>query len=370
MLLAAALPSAALLLALPLSTATDILVTLVRAMDAVAGSVVHVAHPPAAWALSAEAWLATWIVVGARPWGPGPAGRWAWPRRGIRVLGLALLLWLVWPLLVAGISRTRGALRIDMLAVGDGSCYVLRSGGSTVIFDAGSASDLDAGRRTIVPALRRLGVRSVDAVAVSHPNLDHYSAVLEIADAFDPGSVLVTPQLLEAAARDPAGPVMFLLDRLSERYVPVLPVQAGHRRRFGAWRWTWLCPAGAVAYEQANEGSMVVLLEGTGRQVLLCGDIQGDALETLGDTRAELRVDVVELPHHGSHDRRAETFVRRLGPRVALQSTGRARWQRTRGRWEGALGGAEHLVTARDGACWVRIDRAGDIRWGRYRPSP
>ena len=114
-----------------------------------------------------------------------------------------------------------------MLAVGDGSCYVLRSGGRTVIFDAGSAGDLDAGRRTIVPALGRLGVRAVDAVAVSHANLDHYSAVIEIVDAVGAATVLVTPQLLETAAAEPAGPVMYLLDELARRYVPVSTVRAG-----------------------------------------------------------------------------------------------------------------------------------------------
>jgi competence protein ComEC len=367
MLLAVALPSAALLLAVPLSLGTDILITLVRAMDAVSGSIIHVAHPPAAWALAAEAWLAAWVVHGARVWGLGGSARSTWTRRTIRLIGLVLVTWLLWPQLAGGAGSARRALRIDMLAVGDGSCYVLRSGGSTVIFDAGSASDLDAGRRTIVPALRRLGVRSVDAVAVSHPNLDHYSAVLEVADAFGARSVLVTPQLLEAAAVDPAGPVMFLLDGLAERYVSVLPVQAEHSRRFGSCRWTWLYPDSAVPYEQVNEGSMVVLIEAAGRRVLLCGDIQGGALETVTDTHAGLSADVVELPHHGSHHRRAEVFVGGLAPRVVLQSTGRTRWQRTRGRWDRALGGTEHLVTARDGACWVQIDQEGRIHWGRYR---
>ncbi|MHC4317828.1 MAG: ComEC/Rec2 family competence protein [Planctomycetota bacterium] len=361
MLLALVLPSAALVLAVPLSLITDILITLVRAMDAVAISVVHVAYPPAAWAFAAEAWLVAWVALGARVWTS------AWTRRAIRLAGVVLLVWLVWPLLAAGAGSARRALRIDMLAVGDGSCYVLRSGGSTVVFDAGSASDLDAGRRTIVPALRRLGVRKVDAVAVSHPNLDHYSAVLEIVDAFGARSVLVTPQFLEAAAAEPGGPVMFLLDELVERYASVLPVQARQTRAFGSSRWTWLHPEGGAPHERANEGSMVILIEAAGRRALLCGDIQRGAMEALASDYCGLSADVLELPHHGSHHRQAEVFLGRLAPRVVLQSTGRTRWKRTRERWEEGLGGTEHLVTARDGACWVEIDRDGSLRWGRYR---
>src|SRR5207247_576105 len=94
-------------------------------------------------------------------------------------------------------------LRIDMIAVGDGSCYVLRSGGHAMVFDAGSSTDLDAGRRTIIPALRRLGVRSIDAIAVTHADLDHYSAVLEISREFGAGEVLMTPQFLQEAREQP-----------------------------------------------------------------------------------------------------------------------------------------------------------------------
>jgi beta-lactamase superfamily II metal-dependent hydrolase len=101
--------------------------------------------------------------------------------------------------------------------------------------------------------------------------------------------------------------------------------------------------------------------------VLLCGDIQREAMETLVGSEAVVSADVLELPHHGSHHRTAELFVGQVGPQVTLQSTGRTRWKRTRARWDPALDGAEHLVTARDGACWVRIDRQGSIRCGRYR---
>jgi competence protein ComEC len=284
----------------------------------------------------------------------------------IRVAGVGLTACLLWPVVTPGIAGST-ALRIDMLAVGDGSCHVLRGGGSTVVFDAGSAGDLDAGRRTIVPALRRLGVRSVDAVAVSHANLDHYSAVLEIVDEFDVESVLVTPQLFETAAGDPAGPVMYLLDELARRFVSVVSVGAGDRRSFGSIRWRWLHPDDAVQSTQINEGSMVVLIEAAGRRVLLCGDIQQRAMEILVSTHADLRADVVELPHHGSHHRAAEAFLGRIAPTIALQSTGRTRWQRTRQRWAPALAGIEHLVTARDGACWVEIDRDGAMTTGRYR---
>ena len=363
MVLAACLPSAALLMAPGLSLAADVLISIVRAMDAVPFSTVNLRHPSAVWSILAEAWVCVWILQGRRVW-----GLWARPRarRVVGLAGLGLLGWLLVPVAVPPGWLRGPALRVDMLSVGDGSCYVLRSGRGAVVFDAGSASDLDAGRRTIAPALRRLGVRRIEVVVVSHANLDHYSAVLEIVDAFDVGAVLVTPQFLAEAEADPRGPVMFLLDALAARAVRVLPVVRGESRTLGGCRWTWLHPGADQRVARVNDGSMVISVEAAGRRVLLAGDIQRDAMEELLAAGADITADVLELPHHGSHHGRAEAFVARVGPRYVMQSTGRARWERTEGRWGPLLEGAEWLVTARDGACWVEIERDGSIRHGRF----
>jgi len=354
------LPSAALITAVPLALAAEVLITIVFAMDAIGMSAVRLVCPPAAWSLAALGWVAAWGVLG-----DSVIGFWG-GRRGrllIRLVGVGVVAWLVWLMLPPALRFDRAALRIDMLAVGDGTCIVVRSGSSTVLFDAGSSSDRAVGRRVIVPALRRLGVRSIDALLVSHPNLDHYAAALELADAFTIREVLVTPQLSREARRDPYGAVMFLLGGLAERSVRVVEVAAGERRQFGRGRWSWLHPGSDETWGQLNDGSMVIRIEVAGRSVLLCGDIQRAAIEALGQLPG---ADIVELPHHGSLDTRAEAFVAGLEPSVVLQSTGRVRLRRTDSRWREVLPGSVRLVTARDGACSVVIDRSGEITVDRF----
>jgi len=353
--LAVVLPSGAMLAAVPLALGADLIIAIVRAMEAVGLSAVRVVPPPAAWSIAALAWVAAWAILGDRIsgfWG-GYRGR-----RVIPLSGLALVAWCAWPMLPPVLRLDRTALNIEMLAVGDGSCFVLRSGSSTVLFDAGSSSDPAAGRRVIVPALRRLGVRSIDALVISHPNLDHYAASFDVADAFSIGRVLVTPQFVREAELDPFGPLMFLLGGLAERRVRVIEVAAGDERLFGACRWSWLHPDPTVSYAKSNDSSMVIRIEAAGRSVLLCGDIQADAMHELGELP---RADIVELPHHGSHHERAEAFMMQLDPLVVLQSTARARWRRTDDDWSAMMGDSLRLVTARDGACGVRIDRSGRI---------
>ena len=349
------LPSAAMLLGVPLTVGADSLLSTIAAIDALPGSAIHVPFPSAWWTAAGLLWVCAFVNV--RSSRTTKAALWT-------ALGL-IVGWLYWPVIS---PRASYALRIDMLAVGDGSCFVIRSGGRTALFDAGSSTDLDAGRRSILPALRRLGVTSIDFIAVSHSNLDHYSAVLELVDEFGVGRVLVTPQMLRTATDEPDESLSYLLDGLSRRFVQVQPVAAGYQLQLGESSWTWIHPAENDRYPKPNDESMVVRIDAAGRRVLLCGDIQKKAITSLTDRYARdtdmLTADIVELPHHGSFNPAVIGFIEIVNPRIVMQSTGYRRWRADR--WEETLADRLRLVTARDGACSIRVDHAGGLRTGRF----
>ena len=253
MLLTPLLPSAGLLAGVALTVLADVLVSVVSAVDALPGSVFFVPRPSGVWALAAEGWVIAWALGAARR-----------RRRAWAAVGAGLALWLAAPHLPRWHPPD---LRVDMLAVGNGSCFVVRSGGRTLVFDAGSSSDPLVGHRVIVPALRALHVRTIDHLAISHPNLDHFSAALEVVDAFPVGQVLITPQFARAARADPAGPVRRLLDELDRRLALVSERTAGDEMTLGSARVRWLHPARDFAPAEPNDASMVVAVEARGRRV-------------------------------------------------------------------------------------------------------
>jgi beta-lactamase superfamily II metal-dependent hydrolase len=155
---------------------------------------------------------------------------------------------------------------------------------------------------------------------------------------------------------------------LTQRRVAVVETAAGVHRELGQAGWRWLNPRLAAAYEKANDSSMVIQIQCAGRRILLCGDIQSDAMNDLLFDIESIRADIVELPHHGSHHDVAEAFIDRVHPSVVMQSTGWSRWSRDR--WAKSLSSTQRLVTARDGACWVEIDVAGTIQTGRFLKWP
>jgi competence protein ComEC len=353
MMLAPLLPSAAMIIDWPLDRASDVLLHVVWWCERLPGSTLRWPPPPAAWMILALAWV--WM------WATGPGGR---RRRGVLWLSfLVLAAWLAWPL----VPLWRPALRADMLAVGNGTCILVRSGTRAALFDAGSSGRTDIGGNVIAPALRALGVRRLDFVAISHANIDHYAGVIEVTEELAVSAVLITPQFLEEAEADPGGPAAFLLATLEGRGLAIECVAAGATRRLGRAAWSWIHPPAGYAPVAVNDSSMVIRVEAAGRRLLLCGDIEGEAMEMVAAAPGGgATCEVMELPHHGSHGAGAAEFARGAGPRVVLQSTGATRLERDR--WE--LGRARRLVTARDGAVWMEVDGCGRVTCGAWGPTP
>jgi competence protein ComEC len=178
------------------------------------------------------------------------------------------------------------------------------------------------------------------------------------------GAVHVTPQFIVAAERDATSLASFVLESLTQRRVAVRRISADDHVQFGSMTWTWLHPPADVDFARDNDSSMVVRIEAGGRRILLCGDIQQDAIGQLMRAGVDVKADVLELPHHGSYLDEAVEFVKVVDADVLMQSTGWTRWQRDR--WADGLVNRRRLVTARDGACWVEILPGGEIRTGKF----
>lgn len=257
-------------------------------------------------------------------------------------------------------------VRVDMIDVGDGSCYLVRSRNGAALFDAGSLGSANAGSSIVVPALRALGVTRLDWIAVSHPNTDHFNAVPEAVEAFSVRRVLVTEQFLEYA--DHGGRVAAALIRaVTDRGAKIEPIGRGDMLRSGELVWDILHPVRQTRYDDSNDGSLVIRVSSGGFVLLLTGDSSREACRAVlaEPERASLTgVSLMELPHHGSFRPEAAALVERVASPIILQSTGQRRIARDK--WSVLLADACRLVSARDRACCVEWRETGEVRVGRW----
>lgn len=218
----------------------------------------------------------------------------------MRVLGWPLLL------LAAFAPRERiahGQVEVWQLDVGQGLAFVLRTRQHSMLYDAGPAlGGSDLGERVVLPTLRKLGVKAVDLMLLSHADADHAGGALAI-----------------------------------KRGLPVLEVRGGEAARLPAAlqaqscvsgeRWQWDGVSFSVWQWQgardSNQDSCVLLVEAGGERLLLTGDLDAAGERAwLSDWQAG-RIDWLQAPHHGSRTSSSQALLTATAPRGVLISRGR-----------------------------------------------
>jgi competence protein ComEC len=360
------LPSAGLLLSEPLRFVATTLASLVDEIAAWPGVWIELTCPPSI------AWTLLVLFLGVALFS-------GWFARRKRILAAVTAILIGWTFLtqhhatadwVHGRSTNDSAAIINMFAVGDGSCYLLRTGGRTLMFDCGSQAYLDIGHRNIVPALRQLGVFKIDLLLLSHADLDHYSGSLDLIDGIHVSSVLLPPQMIAEARQSPSAATGFLLAGLQKRDRTPQVVAQGWRENMGQAQLELLWPPPQLATKAANDTSLVLSVRIAGRRILLNGDIQQQAIPMLLDSGIDLRADITDLPHHGSMVDDSIDWLNAVSPTFVLQSCGPARLYQDKWADFFATSTMRRLISEQRGMVELRIDWQGRITESCFTDDP
>lgn len=302
------------------------------------------------------AWLRRWPDQGA-------AAGWKMPV-GFSVAGLGAcgcLAWIIW--------GPAPPLRVAFLDVGQGDCTLIQTPqGHNILVDAGgryeaeSAQASDTGTRIVLPALRRAGVRRLDAVILTHPHEDHAGGLPAVFAA------IPTDLWLDSGQPHAAPGYRGSLEEALRRHIPYRLGRAGQvlniepRVSMQVLRPTRPLLAGTP--DDLNNNSIVCRLEYGRTSFLLSGDAANDAEAEMLSRAVRLRSDVLKVGHHGSATSSGSEYLKAVGPRWAVISCGRGNLYghprtETLERLQDA--GARVLRTDIDGAVIVESDGA-DLR--------
>lgn len=232
-------------------------------------------------------------------------------RPGRRALLAAVLLFAGFALWERGEERDVEMIVFD---VGQGDAILLRDGSRAVLVDGGGWRRGDFGGRVLLPALLAEGVRALDAVVMSHPDLDHCGGLADLTAWLRVGEVWTAPGWKAEGC---------VAELFSVPGIPVRERAAGDTATVGRWRLDFLHPEAVPRGEEDNERSLVVRAAALGRSALLTGDVESWGERRMLAAGAELRSDVLKVAHHGSRSSSGEELLRAASPRLALVSAGR-----------------------------------------------
>ena len=277
-------------------------------------------------------------VPGGHAWLPGPAWWWVagfyvglfaamiWGReiapRRWQLAGLAA--WILVGLAPFMASRwTRDGLDCTVVAVGHGECVLLQSPkGETLLYDAGGIGSPEYATQSIAAVLWNRGLKHIDGIVISHPDVDHYNAIPGLLERFSVSTIYVSPLMFQTKAdADDSGPAV-LLAAIHRAGVPIREIWSGDVLRMGpdvAISVLHPTQKGVVGTDNAN--SVTLGVEYAGRRVLLPGDLESPGIEDVM-AEAPYDCDLLLAPHHGSRRSDPPGFASWSSPEFVVLSGG------------------------------------------------
>jgi competence protein ComEC len=221
----------------------------------------------------------------------------------------------------------RGVLRVSMIDVGQGDAILVEfPGGETLLVDTGPLTLAgNAGKKTVVPFLKRKGIGAVDILVITHPDADHCGGAASVIRSLpvrrviesDAGGWTAVYGSYHAAALARGSP-----PSLAWRGESITAAECA--RLYVLWPGRGrTAPLTHSRGGGSNNASIVFKLVYGNVSFLFTGDAERESeIGMIRSFGSFLRSTVLKVAHHGSDSGTSQEFLDAVRPAVALVSVG------------------------------------------------
>ena len=220
-------------------------------------------------------------------------------------------------------------LKVTVIDVGQGNSTLIQfPGGKTMMIDGGGFPEgsFDVGKSVLAPFLYHRRISNIDMVALSHPHPDHLLGLIYVMNNFAvrqawrsnlPIDLDEYPEWEKAIKRNNID-VYYLSNKSPERIFNGVRVNV---------LWPPDYPVkdlNNLSYNEINYYSVVLKITYGKVKFLIPGDISSDTEMQLIKSKADIKSDVLIVPHHGSVYSSSAEFIKAVGCRYAIVSAGKS----------------------------------------------
>lgn len=229
----------------------------------------------------------------------------------LSLIGLCFLVW--WQILFV---HTAEYSEIYFLDVGQGDAeLVVLPGHIKILTDAGPDQKILRSLAKVLSA----GDNYIDLGIISHPQLDHFNGYNFILDHYRVGAFIFNGRDDTKTVHEwPA-----LLGKIKAQNIPLITLAAGDRVRLSDNQIDFLSPGPEfIQSAELNDTGFVELVKTGSWRALLTADVGFNIEDYLVKNGADIRADILKVPHHGSKYSSGDAFLHAVGAKAAVIEVG------------------------------------------------
>ncbi|MDD5497623.1 MAG: ComEC/Rec2 family competence protein, partial [Atribacterota bacterium] len=216
------------------------------------------------------------------------------------------------------------SLSVHFLNVGYGDSILIKTPQEkNILIDGGGTPfhDFDVGENIVLPYLRRLGVKHIDLIFLTHPDIDHLEGLIPILKE------MKVDMVIDSGINCQQDTYLNFLSLIQEdEEISYYQARAGDVIKLSPdLQLVVLNPLNRKDYGQQsnfNNHSIVLKLLYKNISFLFTGDIEEKSEINLLSWNTFLQSDILKVAHHGSNTSTTDLFLNQVKPEVAIISVG------------------------------------------------
>jgi competence protein ComEC len=177
---------------------------------------------------------------------------------------------------------------VSFMNVGQGDATFIYSQGKSMLIDTGGVRHFDMAKEVLIPYFKKLSIRVLDYLVITHPDFDHDGAMASLIASFPVKNVIQKP---------------FHQINLGEYVVQ----NYQHFHPF---------------LEEDNERSLVMDIQFQDCRWLIMGDATYATEALIQSQYPNLTANILRIGHHGSNTSTSREFLNQIKPKQAVISVG------------------------------------------------
>ncbi len=232
------------------------------------------------------------------------------------------------------IKAERSEAAIYFPDAGNAGCAIVKTPDAAILIDCGR----EKAQHDIIAVLDDLNIETIDMAVLTHPDSDHIGDFARVSQEKTISSFVTCEYSLAGGNEG--------YDKLSETLISsgikCECTHTGDVYTFGDTVITVISPD--KIYNDSNDNSVVMKLEYGNHTALFTGDISSKAERDILNSNADIKADILQVPHHGSAGSSTTEFLEAVKPKTAVISAQESRY----------LPSGEAIARLRECGCEIR----------------